>query len=83
MVLGPVILARVWLFLICRFKPQRHTVHAIAQAGWGRAIGKHMAQVGVTAGAMHLSSAHEKAAVRGFANGLGGNGGGKAGPTRA
>ena len=50
------------------FEIQRCRIHAVAQAGWGGPVGKHMAQVGTAACADRFRSRHSVGAVDMFFN---------------
>src|SRR5712691_2892821 len=53
----------LFVLLVCIVQTERGTVDAVAQAGRGRAVGKHMAQVGITTAAGDLCASHPVAGI--------------------
>ena len=50
------------------FEGERHAIHAVAQTGRTRAVGKHMAEVPAAADAVNFRSIHQEACVTALRN---------------
>src|SRR5207302_10116123 len=53
----------LFVLLVCLVQAERGRVDAVAQAGRGRAVGKHVAQVGITTAAGDLCASHPVAGI--------------------